>query len=854
MNTWFWMVWLWWSGWLALAGVRASDYYVSPAGDDAHDGRGPEPARAFRTVQRGVEALHAGDRLLVRAGTYRETVTFNRDGEPGAPIVVMAYPGEQPVISGLEPLTDWTASGNDRWTTSMPWTLGRGKDQLFVNGAPLLEARFPNAAAPGLALHDDNGVELPPPWPRFGAFSIPDPTKPFEVRLPSGENCPVGWWDGAIYLGQHWDGWQVQCGLVEASGGDRLTVKTELQGWWYPRAQVGAGHTDDGRGMLVGHIHAMDVAGEWVRTADGTVTLQQPAGTAPSAIEAKRRFLAFELSDRRHVTVRGFRVLGASACLRDAHACVLQGCTFEWSSHYTWFAGVTGDIDHPGTFDPMYRGETGLYVSGSVNTVRDCTFHGGAGSAVTLDGYEQTLHNNLVELVGYAGTYQPAVCVWGEQNRIGGAHRITRNTLKHASRSLLWIRGIYQNSPARLPLPYAASLIEGNHLHTGMLMARDGGVVYSWMSNGGAWNGVRTVFRHNVLYDSRDPRNVALFYFDNGCWYYDVRENVTWSPPDTPVQRAHFFYAPSLGTTWENNTFFPASAKHAATLAPADFPGGIPFAFGHDFTHPPAVPDRLPVREFVISPARTLARSSRVVRDGAVLSGWRDGDWASYALPEVARWQTVIVFADFADGSANLSRQWPAEPRHTQLADPLVLAMAVAEERSSTVSVDQQCAAGLRDGAWLRFRSVPLGAGFRQIRLWYASNTPVVKRAELRLDRLDGPVVATIPLTDASGTPQPPSEMLAPEIETVAPVASTATGTHDLWLVFAGEGSADLGPGVPSEPRRQSRRAARGGGRDEARSSRPRQGRAGARQPLPGLSRWPARTVGGKAGNGQRLA
>lgn len=775
------------------AAALGGDYYVSPAGDDSHDGRGAEPARAFQTVQRAVDALNAGDRLLVRAGTYRETVTFPRDGEPGAPIVVMAYPGEQPVISGLEPLTGWTPIGNDRWTTAMPWTLGLGKNQLFANGVPLVEARYPNASAPGLAITDENGVELPQPWPRFAAFSIPDYSKPFEVNLPLGQTCPAGGWDGAIYVGQHWDGWQAQCGIVESSGGATLTVTTALQGWWYPKGgEPGTGITDGGRGMLVGHSRALDAAGEWVRAADGTVTLQQAPGVTPTAIEAKRRLLALQLTGRRHIEVRGLQFLGASACLREAHACVLQGCTFEWFAHYTWFAGVAGDIDPNDNFEPMHRGETSIYLGGSGNTVRDCTLRGSAGGGVSVDGYDQTVHNCLIEHTGYAGTYQEPICFRMDQYQLRGGHRITRNTLRHGTRAVFGIYGIYQNSPARLPVPYAASLIEGNDLHTAMLMGRDGGVVYSWMTDGGAWNGVRTLFRRNVLHDCHGEHVPGLFYFDNGCWNYDVRENVLWSSPRYPVERAHFYYAPSLNTSWENNRFFFASDKTAATLTSTDFPNGQPFAFGHDFAHAPAIPTWRPVREHVISPVRSRSRSPELALDGAVLTGWREGAWASFDLPNVARWQTVVISADVTKAwGANISRQWPGEPRHLRTTDPLPLAMLSAADRSPDVATSQGCAFGLRNGSWLKFGDVALGAGFRQVRLWYASGNSRAKHAELRLDRRDGPVIATIPLPDASGTPQPPSNMLAPEAVEVAAV-SPATGTHDLYLMTVGDGEEEL--------------------------------------------------------------
>lgn len=56
--------------WLCLAyGAQGgTEYFVATTGDDDHDGRGPEVA--FATIQRGVDALEAGDTLTILPGEY----------------------------------------------------------------------------------------------------------------------------------------------------------------------------------------------------------------------------------------------------------------------------------------------------------------------------------------------------------------------------------------------------------------------------------------------------------------------------------------------------------------------------------------------------------------------------------------------------------------------------------------------------------------------------------------------------------------------------------------------------------------------------------------------------------------
>jgi hypothetical protein len=92
------------SGWtlaaaLAVAPVAsAATYYVSPSGDDGHPGTAEQP---FATVQRGVDALGAGDTLVLRGGRYAESVhVHGKQGTAQAPITIVGAEGEGASIDG----------------------------------------------------------------------------------------------------------------------------------------------------------------------------------------------------------------------------------------------------------------------------------------------------------------------------------------------------------------------------------------------------------------------------------------------------------------------------------------------------------------------------------------------------------------------------------------------------------------------------------------------------------------------------------------------------------------------------------------------------------------------------------
>jgi len=54
-------------------------YYVSTSGSDANPGTESQP---FRTIQKAVDTVGAGDTIYVNAGTYSEAVTITKSGNP----------------------------------------------------------------------------------------------------------------------------------------------------------------------------------------------------------------------------------------------------------------------------------------------------------------------------------------------------------------------------------------------------------------------------------------------------------------------------------------------------------------------------------------------------------------------------------------------------------------------------------------------------------------------------------------------------------------------------------------------------------------------------------------------------
>jgi parallel beta-helix repeat protein len=70
---------------------------VSPSGSDSSAGTQSSP---WRTIQRAINTLTAGQSVVVAAGTYAERVYTVRSGTSSAPITIKAASGSKPVITG----------------------------------------------------------------------------------------------------------------------------------------------------------------------------------------------------------------------------------------------------------------------------------------------------------------------------------------------------------------------------------------------------------------------------------------------------------------------------------------------------------------------------------------------------------------------------------------------------------------------------------------------------------------------------------------------------------------------------------------------------------------------------------
>jgi parallel beta-helix repeat protein len=146
---------------LPLAGtdypVPAGAIIVSPTGKDGAPGTAEQP---LRSVAAAIALVAPGGTVVVRGGTYRETVGLVKKR-----ITLQPYPGEHVWLKGSLVVSTWARAGkvwrHDGWTADLCQTcflpeiidpeypLAGSPDMAFVNGKPLRQVAGANEVGPG---------------------------------------------------------------------------------------------------------------------------------------------------------------------------------------------------------------------------------------------------------------------------------------------------------------------------------------------------------------------------------------------------------------------------------------------------------------------------------------------------------------------------------------------------------------------------------------------------------------------------------------------------------------------------------------------------------------------------------
>ncbi len=678
-----------------LPPVPGRSLHVSPEGNEGGDGSAGNP---YQTIQQCADAAQPGDECMIHEGVYREIVRPARSGDFEAPIRFTRFEEDEVVVSGADPLSGWILLRDNIYQTSLSWTLGRGKDQVFVDGQPMVEARHPNLPEAKWTYPVEG---LNPLWPSRASFSAdPEAHDIYSLASKSIDGFTENELAEGVYQGWHNYAWSAQTGLIASSSPGKIAIDPEtvtINWWWDPSR---------GAGMVSGAEAVLDTANEWyLDPQNGSLQVWLPGGADPNThtVEVKRRTLAFDLRERTHIQLVGLKVFAASISLDQGAYNIIDRCQMEYISHHTLVAdGRNGWIDPDpqspaqGSVESLSSGMWGIYLGGHDNAVTNSVIRYSAGAGLVLQGYRHLVHNNLIQECDYAGTYLACLFITFDPRRDPnladqrGGHRITHNTLREAGRSLVNISGMTEGLQRNDVTTYESLVFENNLFANGCLLTNDCGNLYAFGVTLGTPENPG-VFTHNVVHDLWGGYGVGLVYWDNGTWYIRNTENLLWASPGS-FQEEFFFNTGGELRIWKDNRFKRNYAGGETGLVDEDFPGGR-FEYGY---HDPA------------SPAASLP--------------------AILALPT---------------------------PSPTpQIPDILLKALEASDISGLKVEQEAQFVAGCRPGDWIAFKDVPLNGHTRVLMHILVSSGNPGQRVEVRLDGPEGELLG-------EAVTQPPEEQFA---------------------------------------------------------------------------------------------
>ena len=505
----------------------AATYFVATNGSDAN--LGTNLATPFQTIQHASARLVAGDTCFIRAGAYHETLAPSSSGASGAPITFAAYLNEVVTLDAADAVTGWTFLSNGIYQASANWDLGEGYNQVFVDGALMHQARYPDYG---------NGDVMHPATASVTVSSIN--TNLITSTAWSGR--PDNYWADAWFVGGVGYAWAWQSARVLSSTGATITVEatTETPNWWF---------TGDGAGFLWGKLSFLDADNEWhlqTNSIGNTLYLRITGGGDPSAhaVEMKRRNWCVDINGRNYITVSRLN-LWAGAVRLQGNGNVLQNCQAQFLSHYTIISqgySANGGAAQGG----------GVTLNGNGNIVRACTVGNTAGSGVYSRGNTNVITRNLVFNTDYSGTY--ACCL----SLHGSGDLVTFNTAHSSGRDILQPEG-------------TGSVIRFNDLSYPGLLCTDLGVIYVWGVNAQSAGGASTRIADNWIHDNNYPISSPLIYLDNYDANFVVDHNVCWNSGGDSGIRIN---RPALGHLIYNNTLF--NCADVGTYTYDSWPGQPP--------------------------------------------------------------------------------------------------------------------------------------------------------------------------------------------------------------------------------------------------------------------------------------
>lgn len=516
--------------------ATGANYYVDTTnGDDSNSGTLTQP---FKTISKAAGLAVAGDIVYIRAGTYRETVTPANSGTAENPIVFQTYSeggiSENVTISALDEILPGQ-NGAGQWqqhsgnihkiqldsSYGNPWIVNGtpmpGRDQVFVDGVMMAEARWPDGDSTiefnylKSASADSGGrLDDPGPMPPYSGNG-------FYTGTYIDSDIPERDWTGAHIDLQPGHGWWPKTGVVTNfdNASKTISFKYLFASDWNPEYDTPKGGDPY---YLWGTLAALDKEGEAFYDVQGingqqyTLYLWKPGGGSPvkNKIEMRKRLDGFVLNDRSHIIIRGLNFLSARISTNSNSSFITidrvhvdyAACNLNLLQ-----SGNSAAIELYGSghiiTNSYVSNTTGMAISirATNSTVSNCVTYNSKGHGISADHYSS-----------------------------GGKTIRTRNVTVSDNT-------VIRTGGVSIAISGWESKFLRNHCFLGGLNSTDLAMMNTW--NSGNANGTEVAY--NIVHDNRARRNVERKWWGGqgirldsgeapiGCAGFVIHHNIVWN-------------------------------------------------------------------------------------------------------------------------------------------------------------------------------------------------------------------------------------------------------------------------------------------------------------------------------------
>jgi hypothetical protein len=465
------------------------DYFFYVDGQSGSDSNEGSLASPFKTIQKCADIVQPGEVCMIRKGTYRETIIPKNSGTKGKEIVFLSYPGETVVVSGAEIISNWQLHSGNIYKANMGWDMGRGKNQVYVDGKAMMTAMHPNA--PSVMKPNFFSIDQNSSW--WGGYQ-----KWKGEIYSSNLGEPEGYWNGAIWHGIWSPHYHAGTGLVTKYTKGKLEIDITTH-------PLTTNISKSGRFYLIDHLNALDTEEEFYYDYAGTLYLWATGGKNPSTlnVEAKKREIAFNLNDKSFIRIDGINIF-ASTIISNTNTrnIVLDNIEVKYPSHY-----LIIDESSVGSGLKGIR-DSGVVIDGNNNIIKNSKISDSSGNGVTLLGENNTVDNCEIFNFNYVVTESAGVAMgWKGSN-------VKNNKVINSK--------IYNGGRHLLVIAYAENVsILNNEIFNNSYGRESGdlGAIYTISTDGKG-----SEIAYNKIYDIRE----IGIYIDRDSSNYNIHHNVLW--------------------------------------------------------------------------------------------------------------------------------------------------------------------------------------------------------------------------------------------------------------------------------------------------------------------------------------